>query len=339
MQLHARLAEYPLEQVAARAAQVEAMGGTGTWVAEVNHDPFLLAGLAASATRTVRLGNNVAISFARSPFATALAAWDLQRLSAGRYSLGLGTSNRPHVEGRYSTDFERPVARIVDYVRCVRAIWRTFQEDAPPTYAGEFYRFTVMESAFNPGPLAQPEIPIYLAAATPMGCRAAGAVGDGLHVAPMHSAVYLREVLRPNLDTGARRQGRSAAEMGIGIAVITATGETQAELDAAVEGARRTVAFYGSLTPYRDMLTFHGHGDLGPRLAALAARGDGAGMAACITDPLLEHFALVAQPAQLAGKLRERYGDIADFVSLRFPSVDMDRRTLTPELIAAVDGG
>jgi len=339
MQLHARLAEYPLEEVAARAAQVEAMGGRGAWVAEVNHDPFLLTALAAGATRAVRLGNNVAISFARSPFATALAAWDLQRLSGGRYSLGLGTSNRPHVEGRYSTDFERPVARIVDYVRCIRAIWRTFQEDAPPAYEGEFYRFTVMEPFFNPGPLAQPEIPIFLAAATPMGCRAAGTVGDGLHVAPMHSAAYLREVLRPNLDTGARRQGRTAADLGIGIAVITATGETQAEMDAAVEGARRTVAFYGSLTPYRDMLEFHGHGDLGPRLTELAARGDVAGMAACITDEMLEHFALVTEPADLARRLRERYGDIATFVSLRLPSVDMDRRTLTPALIAAVEGG
>ncbi len=339
MKLEARLGEFPLEEIPTYAAELETMGITGGWAVEVNHDPFMPLAGAAQTTRTLTLGTNVAIAFARSPFATAVAAWDLQRLSGGRFMLGLGTSNRTHVEGRFAADFERPVARILDYVRCIRAIWANFQEGAPPNYRGEFYRFTVMDAFFNPGPLPNPAIPIYLAGATPMTCRAAGAVGDGLHVAPIHSVAYLHDEIRPSLDTGAKRQGKTVADLGVAAAVIRATGDTQEELDDAVERARLMIAFYCSLTPYRHMLDFHGYGDLQEELATLANTGDTGAMSAKISDDMLDHFALVTEPKLLGPALRERYQGLADRVTLKFTTLEQSRKYVSKSLVDAFHNG
>ena len=47
----------------------------------------------------------------------AQIAWDLQRDSAGRFRLGLGTQVRAHIERRFSMPFDKPAARVADYIR------------------------------------------------------------------------------------------------------------------------------------------------------------------------------------------------------------------------------
>ena len=157
----------------------------------------------------------------------AQIAWDLQRDSGGRFRLGLGTQVRAHIERRFSMAFEHPAARVTDYIRCVRAIWNTFQHGARPDYTGEFYRFQVINEFFNPGPIAHPAIPIYLAGVNARMCRAAGEVADGFHVHPMHSAAYVREVVGPAIAEGARRAGRTLEGFELYAPVFVITGETR----------------------------------------------------------------------------------------------------------------
>ena len=139
------------------AAAFERLGVDGLWSYETAHDPFLPLFAAALATERVSLGTAIAVAFARTPFAMAQTAWDLQRVSGGRLLLGLGTQVRAHVERRFSAEFEHPAARITDYIRCLRAIWDTFQNGARPAYEGRFYRFTLISDFFNPGPIAHPD--------------------------------------------------------------------------------------------------------------------------------------------------------------------------------------
>jgi probable F420-dependent oxidoreductase len=192
---------------------MERLGFDGVWTFEAAHDSFLPLALAAMATTRLHLGTNIAVAFGRSPFSMAQVAWDLQQASGGRLHLGLGTQVRAHVQRRFSMPFEHPAARITDYIRCLRAIWETFQHDTRPAYEGPFYRFTLMNPFFNPGPIAHPHIPIFLAGVNPRMCRAAGEVADGFHVHPMHSVGYLRDVIYPALQEGARRSGRTVDEI------------------------------------------------------------------------------------------------------------------------------
>ena len=74
------------------AARCEAAGFDFVSSQENRHDPFIPLTLAAAATTSIGLSTNVAIAFPRSPMVAATVAWDLQALSGGRFTLGLGYS-------------------------------------------------------------------------------------------------------------------------------------------------------------------------------------------------------------------------------------------------------
>jgi probable F420-dependent oxidoreductase len=300
-----------LRQLSSQAAAYERLGVDGLWSYETAHDPFLPLFAAALATERVSLGTAIAVAFARTPFAMAQTAWDLQRLSGGRLLLGLGTQVRAHVERRYSAAFEHPAARIADYIRCLRAIWDTFQNGARPAYEGRFYRFTLISDFFNPGPIEHPDIPISLAGVGERMARAAGEVADGFHVHPLHSPGYVRDVVRPAIAAGARAAGREPAQVDLIASVFLVTGEDETERAAAEGHARQQIAFYASTPTYRPFLAYHGFEALGHELSALARAGRFAEMPARIPDALLDAVAVSAAPAGLAAAIRARYaGDL-----------------------------
>lgn len=323
-------------EIALRARAIEAQGFDCVWTFEAAHDAFLPLAHAAAATTRLEIGTNIAVAFARTPFAMAQIAWDLQRDSGGRFRLGLGTQVRAHIERRFSAAFDHPAARVTDYIRCVRAIWNTFQTGAAPSYDGPYYRFKLINEFFTPGPIEQPRIPIYLAGVNPRMCRAAGEVADGFHVHPMHSAGYLRDVVRPALDEGARAGGRSVADLELYAPVFTVTGETVAERAAMEAAVRRQIAFYASTPSYGAVLDYHGLGGLGRTLGGLMREGRLDEMAAQVPDSLLEHLCVSAPPAELGTRLRERYTGLLDRLSLYMTMGGDGRFDRWPELIARI---
>jgi probable F420-dependent oxidoreductase len=319
MKLDTQMRHVAFDAIAHEAQRCERMGFDGVWTFEAAHDPFLPLALTAAATERLHIGTNISVAFGRSPFAMAQVAWDLQKDSGGRFHLGLGTQVRAHVERRFSMPFDHPAARVTDYICCVRAIWDTFQNGTQPHYQGPFYRFQLINPFFNPGPIAHPHIPIYLAGVNPRMCRAAGEVADGFHVHPMHSVGYLRDVVRPALDEGARRSGRTVDDLELYAPVFAVSGETQAEMDASAQEVRRQIAFYASTPSYRVLLEYHGYESLGRELSALMRKGDLAAMPQLVPDALLEEVAIVASPTELPYKLRQRYAGMLQRVSLYFP--------------------
>jgi alkanesulfonate monooxygenase SsuD/methylene tetrahydromethanopterin reductase-like flavin-dependent oxidoreductase (luciferase family) len=67
MKVDIYLPVFPLESIAQTARQAEEMGFDGFWVGESTHNPFIALALAATATRRILLGTDVAVAFARSP--------------------------------------------------------------------------------------------------------------------------------------------------------------------------------------------------------------------------------------------------------------------------------
>ena len=302
--------------IAARAREFENLGFDCVWSFEATSDPFLPLAHAAAATERLEIGTNIAVAFARSTFSMAQIAWDLQRDSRGRFRLGLGTQVRPHVERRFSMSFDQPAARVIDYIRCVRAIWDTFQNGTKPAYEGDYYQFKLMNPFFQPGPIDQPDIPIYLAGVNPRMCRAAGQVADGFHVHPLHSAGYLRDVVRPALDEGSKIEGRAINELELYAPVFIVAGESQEETDAMEQVVRQQIAFYGSTPSYAAVLDYHGLGDLPQRLNKLMREGNATAMGSAIPESFLEAVAIIAKPNEIGARIRERYNGLLDRVSL-----------------------
>ena len=311
MKIDVGLRGHELQALGGEAAAYERLGVDGLWSYETAHDPFLPLLVAAQNTGRVSLGTAIAVAFARSTFAMAQTAWDLQRLSGGRLLLGLGTQVRAHIERRFSATFEHPAARIVDYIRCLRAIWDTFQTGARPAYEGRFYRFTLISDFFNPGPIAHPDIRVSLAGVGSRMARAAGEVADGFHVHPLHSRGYLRDVIRPAIAEGARAAGRDPAAVDLIASLLIVTGESEVERATAERYARQQIAFYASTPSYRPFLAYHGFEALGRELSGLARSGRFADMAAHVPDALLDAVAVSATPARLGQAIRARYpGDL-----------------------------
>ena len=306
-----------LSEAGAEAARAERIGFDAIWSFEIDHDPFFPLLQAAFATERLRIGTNIAVAFARTPFSMAISAWDLQAASGGRLMLGLGTQVRPHVERRFSAEFDHPAARVVDYIDCLRAIWSTFQTGARPRYEGRFYRFTLINDFFNPGPIDNPDIPVYLAGVNPRMAAAAGEAADGFSVHPMHSPDYLREVVYPALAEGARKRNRSAQAIALVASCFVVRGATESERSRSERAVRRQVAFYASTPSYRTFLEFHGEMDAARRLSALMREGRFEEMPDLVSDTLLDAVAITEADGDLGKRLRSRYaGDLVQRIAL-----------------------
>jgi probable F420-dependent oxidoreductase len=285
------------------AAALEADGYDGVWTAETQHDAFLPLAAAAVSTERVTLGTAIATAFTRSPMVTAMTAWDLQRASAGRFVLGLGTQVRAHNVRRFSVPWEAPAPRLRELVEALRHIWGAFQGEHPLRFRGEYYRHDLITPFFDPGPIDHPPPPIYLAAVTPTMYRLAGEIADGVHVHVFHTVRYLREVALPALGP---RRGEMTLASGIFVVI---GGDADA--------VRMQIAFYGSTPTYRPVFEVHGWEGLQEKLHGLMARRDFAGMTAAIDDDVLAEFAVLADSwDDAARQVRERYDGLLDRVGV-----------------------
>lgn len=308
-----------LRDVARIARAAEAVGFAGLWTPETQHNGFYPLLLAAEHTEQIELGTAVAIAFPRSPMVMAQNAWDLQALSGGRFVLGLGTQVRAHIERRFGVAWDAPLARLRDYIGALRAIWHSWQTGEKLSYQGQYYQHTLMTPFFNPGPIANPDIPIYIAGVNEGLARLAGEACQGFHVHPFHSVKYINEVIRPQVAAGAEHAGRAAAEVALVSSAFLITGPNAAAVTSARKLAREQIAFYASTPTYRVVLECHGWAAIGEQLSRLASLKRWSQMAELVTDDMLAVFAIEAPFDQIGPALRARYDGVLDRVFSYIP--------------------
>jgi len=329
-----------IERFVAAARAIEALGFDGTTMPEAGYDPFLPLMVAAEHTQRIHLATNVAIAFPRSPMVVAQLAWDLQKFSAGRFQLGLGTQVKGHNERRYGAPWTAPPGpRLREYILCLKAIFASFQDGKRPTYfEGKHYQFTLLPPFFNPGPSPYPHVPIYVAAVNPYMCRLAGELCDGLRLHPIATFRYAKEVVLPTVATGAAKATRPSSEVDVVGAPFLAIGRDDAEIAAAKDAARQRIAFYASTRTYHSVLEFHGWTDVGLELHRLSLENKWQDMPKVITDEMLHEFAIVGRYDDLVPQLRERCGGIFSTLTLDLPHGLRADEARVRALIAALHG-
>jgi probable F420-dependent oxidoreductase len=300
----------------ARAA--EEIGFDCLWTSETQHDPFLPLALAAEHTTRIGLGTAIAVAFPRSPTVLAQIAWDLQNASRGRFILGLGTQVKAHIVRRFGMTWESPAPKLREMILAMRALWNAWQGDGKINFRGEFYKITLMTPFFNPGPIEHPDIPIYIAGVNEYLCRVAGELCQGFHVHPLHTTQYLREVVLPNIERGAKQANRTRADLLLSSAIFVATD------DAEREAVRAQISFYASTPSYRPVLELHGWGSVGEKLSRLAARKEWDEMPPFISDEILNEVAIIAPQEQVPARIKAKYTGLLDRITFYAPFTPED---------------
>jgi probable F420-dependent oxidoreductase len=296
----------PLPQIGSMAAMVEDAGFESCWVAETTNTSTVGAAAAIQATTSINVGTAVTLAFPRSPTITAMTAWDLDELSAGRFILGLGTQVKRVNENRFSVPFEHPAAKLKEYAEVLRVVWAANRGEEV-THEGRFY--TVTMPSFHASPLPdRRDVPIYFAAVGRVMARTCGEVADGLIGHPLASPKYLSEVIRPAIEEGAERAGRKPEECNLTASPLVSISD---DVDAARRDLKLQIAFYATTRSYRAILELHDRGGIvGDLRSAFDAR-DRNRMAELIDDDLCDSIGAAGTADEVRDRI-QRWAPVAD---------------------------
>lgn len=319
---------------AAGASQAESVGLDAVLVEETKDDPYQLLALGASTTTSIGLGTSVAMAFPRSPTVTAMSAWSLQKLSNGRFTLGLGSQVRGHVRRRFGMDWHPPAPWMRDYVGAVRAVWECWQTREPLAYQSDHYNLSLMVPLFDPGPIENPQIPIHIAAIGPNMCAVAGEVADGVRLHPICTERFIDERVAPSLTAGAARSNRSVTngkvdKFEVCMKPLVGTAATEEALILVERTVRARVGFYLSTPSYRRVFELHDWGDLAEKAAALSKGQRWEELASMVPDEVLHTVATLGTHATIGQQLRDRYHGRVDRLEFSIPiASDSDAEVL-----------
>lgn len=317
--------DLPLSRVAEASRRAERLGYDVLCVPDLVHDGIATATLAIAATERIRVTWTALIAFPRSPMTVAVAAWDLQALSGGRFSIGLGPQIRANIVDRFSTPWTPPAPRMREYVQSLRAIFEAWQGGSPLHFEGDHYRFTRMQPYTSPPPIEHPDIPIRLAGIGRNMTALAGELADGLHTHPTNTCPrFLREHVRPHVARGAARVGRDPATLQVTANPLCATGASAEAVAEQRERQRSLVATLLSTPSYWPSLELHGWRDRGERLHGLVRAGRWDTLADVVDDEMLDVMLPSGVYGELAAKLLDRYDGLADAVTFPMPQAPGD---------------
>ena len=260
-------------------------------------------------TDEIGLATGIVNVFARTPAATAAAIATLDEHSEGRAILGLGVAHPGVVETYHGVPFERPLARMDEYIELVRRYLRGDASD----FDGDFFtpERTSFWAAFEP---LREEIPIYNGALGPANVRLTGQFADGW-LPNLYPRPQFEEAM-DWLETGAERAGRDVANVDVAMYVLTSVHE---DADRAREKAARHIAYY-----LRDVPGYYGraaeHAGLGDEVEAVRDAETMDDAIEHISQDFLDLVGLVGTPDEVRGRLTELREMGVDLPVVRAPS-------------------
>lgn len=328
-----------LMEVSRRA---EAAGAETIWVPELHRSATVAAAAIATATEHARVGTAITLAFTRSPMVTALEALDVDELADGRFVLGLGTGVQRLNEDWHNARFGKPVGHMKETVRNIRSFWADCTTGETIDLPGEFEPMRI-RGYERPYAIANPNIPIYLAAMGPAMTRLAGEIGDGWISHELCSPRYLTERILPELETGiGRAEGKQRTDLDV---VVSACCSVDDDPDVARRRVSGLVGFYASVRTYADFFEFHGLGEQQQAVIDAFRTGRGADyLADAVSPEMVDALTLAGTHDQVAQRITE-YAGKADSIKLSPPTHGIsaqDTRAAQDEiltLIAHITGG
>ncbi len=317
----------PREMVLAYVQEADRLGYDKVWVAEAyGYDAFTILTQLACATQRIGLATGIVNVFSRSPALIAQTAASLDAISGGRFTLGLGTSGHQVVEGWHGVKFEKGIQRMRETMDIVRMILSREKL----VYEGEIFHLDRgLRLITHP---ARDRIPIYLATLTPKGVELAAEAADGW-LPVFFSPAHYDAVIKPELESGARKGGRSLDDLAICVyQPVVVTDDRAAGRDAARPHLALYIGGMGSREKnyYNQLFRRYGWEEEARHIQELylARRRDEA--MAAITDEMIDAVTVIGSIEECRERLAELERVGVDEVAIGIQTPDND-----PSAIAA----
>jgi probable F420-dependent oxidoreductase len=305
----------PASVIEMQAKMMEAAGLEGIFAPQVYGPPFIPLAAAAMVTNRVKLASGIAIAFTRSPVETAISAMDVDRISGGRFVLGLGTSVKSWSQGMFGGQYGKPLEHLREVVEIVRMVNADGHTGQMKRYEGTYYDLDFSEMQPSQPPV-RTDIPIWIAALRGPLIRLGAEIGDGVIGHYIWSVDWLRTKIPEYLKQGLDRGGKQRSDIEFNAWLPVAISNDRKE---ALNDARPTVAFYAGVEQYEEYFAAHGFREDAKRLQEGVKRGDYMGVAHLVPDEMAETFVVCGTPDEVRKRI-EPVWDVVDSVTLAPPA-------------------
>jgi probable F420-dependent oxidoreductase len=294
----------------------ERAGFTDAWSYETfQGDAFVPVAAAAVVSDKMRLGTAIVPVFTRPAALIAISSATVQRISGGRFILGVGISTPTIVEQWMGIPYKMPVTRLRETVDALRSIF----SGEKVTTTGK----TVHINGFRLSGPVEPAPPIYVGAQGALMLRTAGEIGDGVivnYITPETFAPLLEHIRE-----GARSAGKPTDNIDIACRIQVAV---DPEEDVVRENLRRELTAYVTVPQYNKYFREIGY-ENEARIAIEAWNGgDRKKALQSIPQKMVEEIYVLGSPARIAQRLRdfERAGITTSTLQFTSFAPDPDER-------------
>ncbi|GAA5020764.1 LLM class F420-dependent oxidoreductase [Streptomyces siamensis] len=257
--LNASGAENQVDASVRLAEEAAAAGLRSAWFGQTfGADSPQLAAVVGREVPGLHVGTSAIPVFGRHPLVVSSQAQTAQAATHGRYHLGLALGTKLLTEGGFGLPFERPVARLREFLIALRQLTRTGTAD----FHGELLTASTPISARVPG--AESGVPLLVAAMGPQALRASGELADGI-LPYLAGPRALENHIVPALTAAAQAAGRPAPRI-----VALMHGVVTDDVDSVREKATEQLAFYEQIPSYARVIELSG----GRRASDVAVIGD-----------------------------------------------------------------
>ena len=319
--LWALIPPLPKEILDPMVRQLDSAGLEGIWSPQLFSAPFMPLAAAAMCSDNLKLGTGVALAFTRSPLETACSALDLDLISGGRAVLGVGPSIKHFNEDWYGVEYGKPLQHLREAVSIIRMLIEKGHTGDLGKIDTEYYKLDFSDFKTLSPPL-RTDIPLYLPAVFEKSIQAAGELADGLPGHPIWSAKWITEQVEKNLKIGLDKAGKRREDFDLQPWLFCAPNPDKKE---ALNDARHTIAWYGSIAQYHRYYEYIGFGKENLALQEASKSGNIEDLLAACPDEMVDAIALAGPPDEVRKRFAE-LSEIADSFTLTTPFYG-----LTPE--------
>ncbi|MEV6507713.1 LLM class F420-dependent oxidoreductase [Streptomyces sp. NPDC051642] len=257
--LNTSQAENQVDAAVQLAHEASASGLRSAWFGQTfGADSPQLAAIVGREVPGLHVGTSAIPVFGRHPLLVSSQAQTAQAATHGRYHLGLALGTKLLTENGFGIPFERPIARLREFLTALRQLTQTGTAD----FHGELLTATTPMPARVPG--AEGGVPLLVAAMGPQALRVSGELADGI-LPYLAGPRALSEHIVPAVTAAAQASGRPVPRI-----VALVSGVVTDDVDAVRAKATEQLAFYEQIPSYARVIELSG----GRRASDVAVIGD-----------------------------------------------------------------